>query len=115
MLSLEPSKDQITTIPCGLETTCDSGILDDCSGQNNFKTYGTAGYCVQPSEYKNVACMDDCNCLGTHCVLIYGMVGSIMACRNDYKHGMNGKKYVNTRFVKYYTDTCESNDMCGVG
>ena len=92
--------------------TCDSGIPDDCSGQNKCKTFGTTGYCVHPLEdISNVGCTDDCNCLGAY----YNFGFVILGCRSDYKLDMNGEMYINTRFVKYYTDTCESNDMCGVG
>ena len=102
--SLEPSKYQITAIPCGLVTTCDSGILDDCSGQEECKTFETAEYCVEPNPapYPN-ACTDDCNCLGTY----HGHEGYWMACGNYLKYNeYSGENDVNTRVVKYYTETC---------
>ena len=30
-----------------------------------------------------------------------------MGCRNDYKVDMNGERYINTRIVKYYSETCK--------
>ena len=104
-LSKEPSGE------CGLATTCDSGILDDCSGQKTCKTYGTAGYCVQPTYEYYIACTDDCDCLGLHKIYDYFFLG----CRNDYKVDMNGERYINTRIVKYYTETCVNNGRCGFG
>ena len=102
MLSLEPSENRVRAISCGLETTCDSGILGDCSERKyNCKTYGTAGYCIQPSEDTNVACADHCDCLGTYSYYY----GFLMGCRNEYKFDMKGNRYINTRIVKYYSET----------
>ena len=114
MSSLEPSKGQITATPCGLVTRCDSGILDDCPGQKTCKTFGTAGYCVEPTKDVHVTCTDDCDFLGTH-FYYYEVVGFFLGCRNDYKVDMNGDRYINTRMVKYYTETCKQWGRCGFG
>ena len=54
--------------PCGLEKSCDVGLLQ--CGNGNCRDFNGEGYCVEPShllgENGYGQCSDDCDCIGTY-------------------------------------------------
>ena len=90
--------------PCGLITMCDSGFLENCPGQEEFKIFEIAEYYVEPNSAPYpVSCIDDCNCLDTY----YKGVGFQLGSHNDLKYDeINRENYVNTRVVNFNSEIC---------
>ena len=98
---------------CGLQQTCDSGILNECPDPKGCKIFETAGYCVQPNSLvPPVVCTDDCNCLGTDLfdyVGDYHLRGFSLGCYDDYAYTGTTQDYdLVTNVFKYYTENCYS-------
>jgi len=54
--------------PCGLEKSCDVGLLQ--CGNGSCRDFNGEGYCVEPSQLLGEngydQCSDDCDCIGTY-------------------------------------------------